>query len=689
MDWTTIKHWRLQQHEDCAELVLDKAETSVNVLSDEVLGELETIVDWLKQNPVTGLMISSAKEAGFLAGADISEFQAMDTRDKVIAKLQRGQLLFLEIERLPFPTVALVHGHCLGGGMELALACDYRAVDSADDTKMGLPEVKLGIHPGYGGAVRLPRLIDPDQALQLMLSGRTLNGRAAKRAGMADIAVHRRYLPDAGRALLKKGKRKHQQTLKRSLFSLPPVRSLYGSMAAKQVGKKARPDHYPAPYQIIDFWKRNPRGQESAYMAEAESVAKLFDGDKSRRAIENLVRIFLLDSQLKAAGKKTRFIGNHVHVVGAGVMGGDIAAWCALSGFLVTLQDAKPEFIAPAMGRARKLFERKLKKPHLVNAAMDRLIPDVAGHGVPSADLIIEAITERLDAKKGLYASLEPRMKESALLASNTSSLPLEDLSADLERPERLVGIHFFNPVPLMQLVEVVRGSNSSDESVDLALAFVNRIRKLPLPVKSSPGFLVNRVLMAYLSEAMRLLEQGVQAEYIDQVAVELGLPMGPIELADTVGLDICEAVAQEMIHAFGGEDSDVIRKKIEAGKLGKKTGEGFYVWSKGKPGKKAVQSSGEARDLVRDRMLYMMLNEAVQCLAEGVVDDADGLDMGMIFGTGFPPFEGGPMQYLRSHGTSNCLNRLQELEQKVGERFKPQPGWQQLNDDARLEASS
>ncbi len=689
MDWSTIKHWRLQQHESCAELVLDKAETSVNVLSDEVLGELEQIVEWLEVNPVQGLMISSAKPAGFLAGADISEFQELDTHEAVIAKLQRGQLLFLRVERLPFPTVALVHGHCLGGGMELALACDYRVADSSDDTKMGLPEVKLGIHPGYGGAVRLPRLIDPGQALQLMLSGRSLSGRAAKRAGVADMAVHKRYLGDAGRALLKKGKRKHKQTLKRSLYSLPPVRSLYASMAAKQVRKKARPDHYPAPYRIMEFWKQNPRGQESAYMAEAESVAKLFAGEASRRAIENLVRIFLLDSQLKAAGKRSKFEGNRVHVVGAGVMGGDIAAWCALSGFQVTLQDAKPEFIAPAMQRARKLFQRKLKKPHLVDAALDRLIPDVQGNGVPTADLVIEAITERLDAKKGLYASLEPRMKDSALLASNTSSLPLEELSADLQRPERLVGIHFFNPVALMQLVEVVRGKNSSEQSVELALAFVNRIRKLPLTVKSSPGFLVNRVLMAYLGESMRMLEQGIQAEYIDQLAVELGMPMGPIELADTVGLDICEAVAQEMIHAFGGEDSDIIRKKVEAGKLGKKSGEGFYSWSKGKPDKKAVQAGSEPRDLVRDRMLYMMLNESVQCLAEAVVEDADGLDMGMIFGTGFPPFQGGPMQYLRSHDTQSCLQRLQELESKIGERFAPKPGWQQLNADARMESSS
>lgn len=677
MDWNAIRNWKFERVGEYTNLIFDKAGTSVNVLSDDVLTELETIVDWLEANPPKGMLLSSAKAAGFLAGADISEFQDLKTRDKVIAKLQRGQNLFLRFERLPFPTVALIHGHCLGGGMELALACDYRVADPARDCKMGLPEVKLGIHPGYGGAVRLPRLIDAGQALQMMLAGSTLGGRAAKAAGLVDMTVPPRYFTDAGISLLKKGKRQQQQTFKRSLYSFPPVRSLVGAMAAKQVAKKARREHYPAPYQIIEFWKQNPRGQESAYMAEAESVAELFDEENSRRAIENLVRIFLLDKQLKAAGKKTKFIGDRVHVVGAGVMGGDIAAWCALSGFRVTLQDAKAEFIGPAIKRAHDTFKRRLKEPHLITAAMDRLVVDLHGDGVPTADLIIEAITERLDAKKSLFAALEPRMKADALLATNTSSLPLEQLSENLANPSRLVGIHFFNPVAVMQLVEVVRGENSSAAAVDLALAFVNRINKLPLTVKSSPGFLVNRVLMSYLSESMRMLEEGIQPELIDELAEQLGLPMGPIELADTVGLDVCRAVAREMIHAYGGEDSLRLQKLVEAGKLGRKSGEGFYLWKKGKAVKRNISSSSADSELIRDRMLYMMLNESVQCLSEGVVADADGLDMGMIFGTGFPPFLGGPMQYIRTQGVNNCLQRLKELEAKLGSRFAPKPGWE------------
>tara|TARA_B110000483_G_scaffold132862_1_gene158915 strand:+ start:3298 stop:5343 length:2046 start_codon:yes stop_codon:yes gene_type:complete len=679
MNFENLQHWHVQMVGENTKLVLDKANSSVNVLDREVMGEFEQIVEHFEQEPPKALMITSAKKAGFLAGADISEFQDLDTHEQVIAMLQRGQNLFLRVERLKCPTVALIHGHCMGGGMELALACDYRVVEASRDCKLGLPEVKLGIHPGYGGAIRLPRLIDPGQALQLMLAGRILDGRAAKRAGIADIAVHSRYFEEAGAALLKKGKRKPKRDFKQNVYALPPVRTLVGAMAAKQVAKKASKEHYPAPYRIIDFWKENPGGQESAYRAEAESVAKLFADANSVRAIENLVRIFLLDKELKSEGKKTKFEGAHVHVVGAGVMGGDIAAWCALSGLRVTLQDAKPEFIAPAIKRAHKLFKRKLKATHLVNAAMDRLIPDPQALGVPQADLIIEAITERLDAKKGLYAALEPRMKPDAILATNTSSLPLEQLCEGLARPERLVGIHFFNPVALMQLVEVVRGENTSDEVVSLALGVVTRIGKLPLEVKSSPGFLVNRVLMAYLGEAMKLYQEGVQPELIDELAVELGMPMGPIELSDTVGLDICQAVAEEMISAFGGGSSDVLTKHIEKGNLGRKSGQGFYTWKKGKAVKqKASRGSNDIKE-ISDRMLYMMLNESVQCLAENVVRNPDSLDMGMIFGTGFPPFLGGPMQYMRSQGKEVCATRLSELESSLGERFTAKPGWANL----------
>jgi 3-hydroxyacyl-CoA dehydrogenase/enoyl-CoA hydratase/3-hydroxybutyryl-CoA epimerase len=684
------KNWTLEEDEnDLIWLWLDKADSSVNVLSSEVMGELEEIVAQLEKKPPKGLIIASKKEAGFLAGADISEFTGLTTHEQVMEKLQRGQNLFLRIERLKCTTVAAIHGHCMGGGTELALGCDYRVADEANECKIGLPEVKLGIHPGYGGAVRLPRLIDDFQALMLMVAGRVINGKAAGKLGMVDVATQRRHLYDVARKIASgELKPSRRTTLVSRLLAIKPLRGIAAKIATSQLKKKVNPKHYPAPFQLVQFWRDLPSGDEPAYLAEAESVASLFRDPIGLRATKNLVRVFLLDREIKGRAKQHQFKGKHIHVVGAGVMGGDIAAWCALRGFKASLQDAKAEFIAPAMGRAYSLFKKRLKSEEQIQAAMDRLMPDVKGDAVGSADLVIEAITEKLDAKKSLYATLEPKMKKGALLASNTSSIPLEELSQGLANPDRLVGIHFFNPVAMMQLVEVVRGDNSSDESVGTALAFVNAIGKLPIEVKSAPGFLVNRVLMSYLAESMRLYSEGVSPEVIDREAVRFGMPMGPIELADVVGLDICKAVASELIEAFGGNSDEdevgkVIDERVDAGKLGKKTGEGFYTWSKGKP-KKAPTGNGYVSPEVIDRMVFSMLNESVQCLAEGIVQDAQSLDLGMIFGTGFPPFHGGPMEYIRELDQEACQERLTQLAKSHGKRFTPQPGWKKI----QLEAS-
>ena len=676
------KNWILEESEKGVTwLWLDKTDSSVNILSSEVLAELEEIVEKFEQHPPSGLVIASKKAAGFIAGADINEFTGLNTQEQVIGLMQRSQNLFLRIERLKSISVSAIHGHCLGGGTELALSCRYRVADEANDCKIGLPEVKLGIHPGYGGAVRLPRLIDDFQALMLMMTGRLVNGKAAGKLGIVDVATQRRHLYDvAERIALGDLKLVRRKTLVSRLLAFSPLRGLAANFATSQLKKKVNSKHYPAPFQLVKFWRDLPAGDEPAYLAEAESVASIFRDPLGLRATKNLVRVFLLDKALKGRAKQQEFSGKHVHVVGAGVMGGDIAAWCALRGFKVSLQDAKPEFIAPAIGRAYRLFQKKLKSEELVQAAMDRLMPDVTGESVSSADLVIEAITERLEAKQSLYAALEPKMKKGALLASNTSSIPLEDLAANLVNPDRLVGIHFFNPVAMMQLVEVVRGKNSSDESVGEAMAFVNAIGKLPIEVKSAPGFLVNRVLMSYLAEAMRLYSEGVPPEVIDREAVRYGMPMGPIELADVVGLDICKAVAAELVEAFGGDSADddiakVIDERVAAGKLGKKTGEGFYLWNKGKP-KKAPAGSGYVSPEVIDRMVFSMLNESMQCLAEGIVKDPESLDLGMIFGTGFPPFHGGPIQYIKALGQSECQKRLEQLAESNGQRFAPQSGW-------------
>ncbi|HEB99040.1 MAG TPA: 3-hydroxyacyl-CoA dehydrogenase, partial [Thiotrichales bacterium] len=375
-----------------------------------------------------------------------------------------------------------------------------------------------------------------------------------------------------------------------------------------------------------------------------------------------------------------------VHVVGAGVMGGDIAAWCALRGLKVTLQDQSPERIAPAMDRARKLFQKKLRDRRRVTAAMDRLVPDHRGRFVGQADLVIEAIFEDQEAKQVLFRDLEPRLKPDVLLASNTSSIPLERLAEALERPERLVGLHFFNPVARMQLVEIVRGEASSPEALQRAADFTRHIDRLPLPVASSPGFLVNRVLMPYLLEAVELVEEGVPPAAVDRAALDFGMPMGPIELADTVGLDICLHVARILGEALGLAVPARLQSLVDAGHLGRKSGQGFYRWSKGKPVKPSARREAPAD--AADRMILRLLNEAVACLREGVVEDADLLDAGMIFGTGFAPFRGGPMHYALRQGIDDMRCRLDDLTARHGSRFTPDPGWETLenqnNDGAK-----
>lgn len=675
------KHWNLEKLDgDILHLQIDTQGASVNVLSQDVLDELAQLVEGFENESPAGIIISSAKEAGFLAGADINEFLELKTREEVVEKLRWVQDLFLRIERLPSRTVAMIHGHCLGGGLELALSCKYRVADSGEDTKIGLPEVKLGIHPGYGGAVRLPRLINPLKALNLILAGKLVNGKQAAKLGIVDRATQKRHLMDAALALASGAELPGRtRSVTARLMGLGLARFIAAKLVKRELAKKVREDHYPAPYRMLDFWRNLPAGQEPAYQAEADSVASIFDHSNGSRAAHNLVQLFLRDRDVKNRARQTEFSGEHIHVVGAGVMGGDIAAWCALRGYRVTLQDAEAKFIAPAIGRAHQLFERKLREPYLVTAAMDRLLPDHKGFGVKDADIVIEAISEKLEAKAGLFAEIEPRMKSGAILASNTSSIPLEQLADKLATPERLVGIHFFNPVPRMQLVEIVSGESSGKEQVDQARAFVNKLGKLPIDVKSSPGFLVNRVLMAYLSEALRLLEEGVQPAFIDAVSEKLGFPMGPIELADTVGLDICQAVANELVSTLGGEESDKLNARVENGDLGRKTGKGFYAWKSGKPQKQKPSAGNTDEDLVRDRMLFALLNESVQCLAEGIVADADSLDLAMVFGTGFPPFLGGPMTYLRELGKEACIERLAELEQAVGARFAAKPGWTEL----------
>jgi 3-hydroxyacyl-CoA dehydrogenase/enoyl-CoA hydratase/3-hydroxybutyryl-CoA epimerase len=440
---------------------------------------------------------------------------------------------------------------------------------------------------------------------------------------------------------------------------------------------KVRPDHYPAPFAVIDMWRRHGDDPRAMMAAEARSISELIVGETAR----NLIRVFFLQERLKGmaktSGGKGRSRFAHVHVIGGGVMGGDIAAWCALRGLRVSVQDQSSEALARVMQRAHELFRAKLKTPREVQAAGDRLMPDPRGDGLQSADVVIEAIFEDAAAKQKLFKSIEPQLRKDALLATNTSSIPLEELAKALKRPSRLVGLHFFNPVAKMQLVEVVAGAKTTKTGAASAAAFAGAIGRLPLPVRSGPGFLVNRILMPYLLEAVILEEEGMAIETIDRAALDFGMPMGPIRLADAVGLDICLSIAENLAAARGYEVPARLQKLVAAGHLGRKSGRGFYRYSAGQlqqPARAAVPPA--AADL-GDRLILRMLNEAVACLREGVVADADLADAGVVFGTGFAPFRGGPMHYIDTHGRGALRARLAALHARYGDRFAPDPGWE------------
>lgn len=667
------KNWRLENSEDgLAWLTFDRAETSTNTFSSEVLNELGDVCKQVQANKPKGLAIQSAKENGFAAGADIDEFTTLKSAEEAYAFTKLGNDVFDQVAALPFPTLALIHGFCMGGGLELSMACKYRIADDGPKTKMALPEVMIGIVPGWGGAKRMPKLIGAAQALDLMLTGRGVDGKRAKKMGLVDAVTPRRHFLNAAKTLLAKPPAMHQPALKDAITNWPVVRNFVASASLKQVAKRARKDHYPAPYAIVDLWQNYEGDPRKVPQDNPNSISGLF----KHPTTANLVRIFKLQDRMKALGAGNADI-KHVHVIGAGVMGGDIAAWCALRGLTVTLQDLDHARIAPAIKRAAEMYKRRLKQPHLIQAAMDRLIPDVTGDGANHCDLVIEAIVENAEIKKKLYAQIEPKLKSTAILATNTSSIPLQELSQGLARPERLVGIHFFNPVAQMMLVEIVEGPQTSAEVMTASQAFVKKIDKLPLPVKSAPGFLVNRILTPYMTEAQVMLEEGIPAETIDAAARDFGMPMGPIELADTVGLDVGLAVGKELAKP-GGPEPKKIQELVAAKKLGKKTGEGFYKWVNGKPQKNSAPASVDLAPLWM-RMTLPAINEAVACVREGIVADADLCDAGVIFGTGFAPHRGGPINYLRSAGKEKLLAEMKALEQKHGARFAADAGWQSI----------
>lgn len=639
------QHWKVHHNTDDILLVAcDRAGEATNSLSEAVIQELGEIIAYAEQTRLKGLIISSAKPGSFILGADIREFDSFGTAEQVTEKIREGHSILSRLENLQCHTVATVHGFCLGGGLELALACDYIIALNVADTRLGFPEVKLGIFPGLGGTTRTTERMGGLQGMQLMLTARMLRAPAARGLCLVDELVDEfgSLHWAARRAILQRRKKRVAGTAA-NLTNRQPARAGLAKMLRRKTAEKANPEHYPAPFEMIDLWAKHRDNRRRMLDGEAERVGRLMVTPTAR----NLRRVFFLSERMKSLGKASDFKVRRVHVIGAGVMGGDIATWCVMQGMEVTLQDRELRYIEPALKRAHALFRKRLKKKPAVLAAQSRLIADVAGDGVSRADMIIEAIFEDADAKRSLYASIEPRMAEHAVLATNTSALPLEELARDLATPSRLVGLHFFNPVARMPLVEVVRGEQTDEEWVTRACAFCAQINRFPLPTKSSPGFLVNRVLAPYLMEAFTMLLEGKDKEAIDASAIRFGMPMGPIELADIVGLDVCMKVAETLASGDVQAQRTLLQQKIDKHQLGKKSGQGFYTWQKGKSDRGSSEVDNAYGDQLAKRLIKPFLAECEAASRDGIVADDDLLDGGIIFGTGFAPFTGGPMHYL------------------------------------------
>lgn len=670
----TFGNWRMRRDTGgIAWAILDCENATTNTLSEAVLTDLSNVLDALQSHPPELLVLRSAKSGGFAAGADISEFREAGGEEAAARRLREGHSVIDRLEDLLCTTIAVVHGYALGGGFELALACDQRiAIDGA---WFGFPEVKLGLHPGLGGTFRLSELIDPTEAMTLMLTGKSVHTKKAKALGIIDEVTEERHVDAAVRARIGQKKSRDSRGLKAAIFDLGPARKLAAKRMRTQTEEQAPRRHYPAPHALIELWEKHGGDRDAMQKAEISSFAKLLMTDTAK----NLIRVFFLREALKKKASGNSGIAR-VHVVGAGTMGAEIAAWCAIKGFRVTLSDLKLEALAKAVKNAGRMARDAHLSDLETRDALDRLMPDPKQFGLANADLIIEAAPEKIDLKRDLLASIEERARNDAIIATNTSSLELDELASVLKTPGRFAGLHFFNPIAKLELIEVVSQPSASKETLSRLNAFVGAINRLPAPVKSYPGFLVNRVLTPYLLEAGLMVDEGIDPVEIDRVAERFGMPMGPLEVADRVGLDVCLHVAETLRDSLDKPMSEVpgwMRKRVESGRLGRKSGKGIYVWKEGEPQKGKAEDDGkQLPDDVEDRLILPMINAAVECLREEVVSDAETLDAAMIFATGFAPFRGGPIHYARQRGKDDILRTLEQLAAKHGPRFTPDAGW-------------
>ncbi|MFQ5678987.1 MAG: 3-hydroxyacyl-CoA dehydrogenase NAD-binding domain-containing protein [Gemmatimonadota bacterium] len=697
--------------EKIAWLTFDLPDSKVNLLTTDVMRALDRRLGELESHISTGRLVSvvlrSGKPGAFMAGADVHQIAALRDRAEALEKSREGQRIFRRLERLTVPTIAAIDGLCLGGGTELALSCAYRIASDRDSTRIGLPEVRLGILPGFGGCVRLPRLCGIQNALRLILTGKPVPASRARRIGLVDRVARsdrfdaelRTFVADVLAGRQPRGGYSKSAT-ERLLEDTAPGRKILFALARRQAERDAR-GRYPAPLRALEVVEETyGMPVDEALGREAAALADLSQTEVSK----SLIRLFLLQREAKRALPPEELAGRtevgKVAVLGAGVMGGSIAELTAAHDLPTVLKEIQQDALDAGLRHARELLQKGARRG--IFSAEEAGLKFALIHGtltyekLEGTDLVIEAVVERMAVKQQVLRECEEHIPESAVFATNTSALSVSELASAAAHPARVLGLHFFNPVHRMPLVEVVRTDASASEAVATAFGFALDMGKTPVLVADGPGFLVNRLLGPYLNEAGFLVEEGASVQQVDGVLLRFGMPMGPGRLLDEVGYDVAEHVAQELHRGLGPRlsSSSIVGILREEGRLGRKNGRGFYRYEKGREkgvdrevGRLLARRFGTRTfedEEIRQRCLYPMVNEAAHALADGVVAGAGDVDVAMVTGTGFPPFRGGLLRWADSEGLPRIVERLDELEARHGARFSPAPLLRELAEEGR-----